>query len=439
MNTRPSPFGDRLAQAPPAFFSAWCVIAAFSAYFCMYAFRKPYTAGAFEDEELWGLGYKTVLVVSQLLGYTTAKFIGIKVISEMPAQRRAPGILVLIGIAHAALLLFALVPPPWNFACLFFNGLPLGMVFGLVLAYLEGRQLTEALAAGLCASFIVSSGVVKSVGRWLVLEHGVSEYWMPFLTGLLFVPPLLLSVWMLRQIPPPSSKDIEQRSERPTMTREDRSGFFRRHALGLAMLVGVYVLITVLRSIRDDFAVEIWTRLGESGKPSIFAQTETLVMIGVMVAAGSAIVIRNNRRAFLVAIVAVLVGFALVIGAVLGYRHAGLAPFAFMVLTGFGLYIPYVIFHTTLFERLIACFRERSNIGFLIYIADASGYLGYIAVMLFRNFGKSGFDHLAFFLHASLLVAAVSIVLMIAALIYFRRQLPRAAFATGTPEPSTSG
>ena len=31
------------------------------------------------------------------------------------------------------------------------------MVFGLVLAYLEGRKLTESLAAGLCASFIISS------------------------------------------------------------------------------------------------------------------------------------------------------------------------------------------------------------------------------------------------------------------------------------------
>ena len=57
---------------------------------------------------------------------------------------------------EVALLLFALVPAPYNFGCLFLNGLPLGMVFGLVLSFLEGRRLTEALAAGLCASFIVA-------------------------------------------------------------------------------------------------------------------------------------------------------------------------------------------------------------------------------------------------------------------------------------------
>jgi hypothetical protein len=57
--------------------------------------------------------------------------------------------LVLIAAGEIALLLFGFVPRPWNAVCLFLNGLPLGMVFGLVLGFLEGRQLTEALAAGL--------------------------------------------------------------------------------------------------------------------------------------------------------------------------------------------------------------------------------------------------------------------------------------------------
>ena len=44
----------------------------------------------------------------------------------------------------------------------------------------------EALAAGLCASFIVASGVVKSIGRTLIETYGVAETWMPFLPGMLF-------------------------------------------------------------------------------------------------------------------------------------------------------------------------------------------------------------------------------------------------------------
>jgi hypothetical protein len=63
--------------------AVWCVLAAFGTYFCMYAFRKPFTAGTYAGEELLGVEYKTVLVVAQVLGYTVSKFLGIKVVSEV--------------------------------------------------------------------------------------------------------------------------------------------------------------------------------------------------------------------------------------------------------------------------------------------------------------------------------------------------------------------
>ena len=66
------------------------------------------------------------------------------------------------------------------------NGLPLGMIWGLVFSYLEGRRQTELLGAGLSVSFIFSSGVVKSVGKVLMQDFGVTQMWMPFLTGLIF-------------------------------------------------------------------------------------------------------------------------------------------------------------------------------------------------------------------------------------------------------------
>ncbi len=234
----------------------------------MYAFRKPISAGTFEDITIWGLAYKPVLIAAQVIGYTLSKFIGIKIISEITASRRAVAILFLIGIAEGALLLFAVTPPPFNCIMLFFNGLPLGMVFGLVLGFLEGRKVTEALIAGLCASFIVSSGVVKSVGQLLISEFDVTEFWMPFVTGLFFVAPLFLFVWMLNQIPKPSKDDVSHRSERMPMSRAQRWDLFRRHAFGLSCIIVIYILLTIMRSLRDDFAVEIWEQLGESDKPA---------------------------------------------------------------------------------------------------------------------------------------------------------------------------
>lgn len=415
----------RLERANPGAFSAWCIVAAFGVYFCMYAFRKPFTAGTFENDMLWGVGYKTILVIAQVFGYALSKFVGIKVISEMTPGRRAVGILTLIGLAHLSLLLFGLTPPPYNFVFLFFNGLPLGMVFGLVLSFLEGRKLTEALIAGLCASFIVSSGVVKSVGRSLIVYGGVDEYWMPFLTGLVFLLPLLLFVWMLSQIPPPRDEDIRLRSERTPMLRSDRRRFFRSHALGIFLLVFTYALLTIIRSIRDDFAVEIWRELGEDGKPSIFTYTEMLVMLGVVGINGAAILIHNNRKALETAFATIVIGFVAIAVAIAGFQQGWLTGAAFMVLTGIGMYVPYVAFHTTLFERMIAVFRDKSNIGYLMYLADAFGYLTYVGVMLFRNFSQTSIHYLNFFVGISLLICVVSIMMILLCWAYFRHKMTR--------------
>ena len=96
--------------------SAWCVLAAFGTYFCMYAFRKPFTAAGYQDVVLWGVGYKTVLVTAQVLGYTLSKFLGIKVVAEVRPHRRAALLLGLIAAAEGALLLFGLTPPPFLMA-----------------------------------------------------------------------------------------------------------------------------------------------------------------------------------------------------------------------------------------------------------------------------------------------------------------------------------
>ncbi len=394
------------------FWSAWAVVAAFGAYFCMYAFRKPFTAAGYSDTTLWGLSFKAVLVTSQVAGYMVSKFVGIKVIAEMPPSRRALGILWLVLAAEAALVLFGLLPRPWNALALFLNGLPLGMVFGLVLGTLEGRRFTEALAAGLCASFILADGVTKSVGAWL-LAQGVSEDWMPSVAGAFFLPALGVSVAMLARVPPPNHHDLAARSERSTMDANDRWSFFVRHAVGLVPLIVMYLLVTVLRSVRADFAPEIWKGLGRPAAPGTFTQSEMLVALGVLLANGGAVLIRDNRRAFFTSLATCGLGFFLLSAALLGERGGRVDGFGFMVLVGLGLYLPYVAVHTTIFERLLAMTRERGNVGFLMYLADSIGYLGYVAVMLVRNYGRPGGDPLGLLMGASWLTVFVSIACLI--------------------------
>lgn len=367
--------------------NGWALAAAFSTYFFMYMFRKPFTAAAFKvtDSDAWDS--KAVLVAAQVIGYFCSKLIGIRVISEMPANKRAIVLFALIAASQAALLLFAVLPRPWHVGAIFLNGLPLGMVFGLVLGFLEGRRLTEALVAGLCASFIVAGGVAKSIGQWsltfLVQDMSLTlkqaEQWMPFLAGCLFLVPIAISTWMLAQIPPPDERDTESRSERAAMTGLDRKVMLQRYGFGLAAVAVFYLLVTVMRSLRDDFAPQILTGMGATVAAGDYSWIDAQVAAFVLVVNGATAWVVGNRAALLISLAISLTGFGLIATALLVTEH--LTPLWFMVLVGAGLYLPYVAVHTTVFERLIALTRNRGNMGFLMYVVDSVGYLAYVVVL----------------------------------------------------------
>jgi len=414
-----------LSKAPPYAFATWAIVAAFSTYFCMYAFRKPFAAGVFEGEvEVPGVGpvgYKTVLIISQVLGYCLSKFMGIKIISELTPERRAGGILVCIGWAWGALALFAVVPAPYNALCLFLNGMPLGMIWGLVFGFLEGRRLSEVLGAGLSASYILASGVVKSIGRALT-EMGVSEFWMPFATGALFVLPMLFFVWMLANLPPPTAEDERLRTKRRPMDGKARTEFFLRYLPGLLALTTLYVLLTAYRDFRDNFAVEIWAALGYAESPAILAASEVPITVAVLLVLAMLMVIKDNRLALIVVHVIMLLGTVLIGVSTAMYQAGALDPATWMISVGLGLYVGYVPYGCVLFDRLIAAVNAVGTAGFLIYVTDSFGYLGSVVLMLYKDLGQAELSWLEFFVTFSYVTAAVCGVCFTISLVYFAGQ-----------------
>ena len=259
----------------------------------------------------------------------------------------------------------------------------------------------------------------------MIENHGVDPYWMPFLTGLLFVVPLLVSVFLLAKIPPPRPQDEALRSQRLPMNREDRRAFVRKHRFSLLGLLAIYMLLTIMRSIRDDFAVEIWRDLGVGKKPEVFTQSEFLVMVGVVVINGLASLIRNSRTALLASMAMVCASFLVVIASVVAFRSGHLSPMTFMVLLGLGMYVPYVAFHTTVFERLIAAYRDLGTIAFLMCLADAMGYLVYVPIMLSRQWISDKLNFLNLMNWASVIVSVISMAIAVFLLVYFYRTVPQ--------------
>jgi hypothetical protein len=423
-----------LARAHPAVFTAVAGLAGFSAYFAMYAFRKPFTAATFEVAPGWhfALDYKIALILAQVAGYALSKFIGVKVISEVKPRHRAGAILGLIGVSWLALIAFALIPAPWNVAALFVNGLPLGMIWGLVYGFMEGRRVSEVLASMMCASFILSSGVVKSVGVWLMQAWHVDRFWMPAAAGALFIPLLLVSVWVLTLLPPPSARDEAERVRRAPMTGAQRGAFLRAYAPGLIVIVFAYILLTAFRDFRDNFAAEIWTELGYGGKAGIFSASELPVAIIALIGMAAVIAVRDNRRALVVIHAMVAGGFVLLGLSTLAFQAHLISPLVWMILAGSGLYVAYNPINAILFDRLVAVSGRVANAGFLIYVADSSGYMGSVALLLWRNFGQASLNWLQFFTFGAYVTAVVGAAATVLAAAYFYvRAADRGAGAGG--------
>ena len=364
----------------------YAAVICFLTYATVYAFRKPFTVGIFADgPKIVGLAFKDALVISQVLGYMMSKFYGIKFIAEMKKIGRGKLILILVGISWVSLLLLAIVPAPWSVLFLFTNGFPLGIIWGVVFSFVEGRKATDFIGAALAVSFIFSSGFVKSIAKTLQINFSITDWWLPFVTGAVFVIPLILLVYLMEKIPAPSDTDIEMRVTRLPMSNVERSNFISTYKPGLILFIVIYVFLTIFRDIRDNFAADIWREVGLGNQPSVFTATEIPITLFVLILMGSMILIKNNQKAFLITQYIIMIGFIIAGGSSFLFIQGFIGPFLWMTLVGLGLYIGYIPFNCILFDRMIASFRITGNVGFIMYLADSFGYLGSVSVILVKT------------------------------------------------------
>lgn len=395
--------------------------AVFITYLSMYAFRKPFTAAQYNNIMLWGVDYKILLIITQLIGYTISKYFGIKIISELSANKRTITLITLMAVSWVSLLFFGIVPAPYNLPFIFLNGLPLGMIWGVVFSYIEGRRHTELLGVAMASSFIISSGIVKGVGSYLLLNLQVPEMWMPFFTGLVFLPVLFLGVYLLHSLSAPNEEDINARTERLPMQSKERKAFFKQFAPGIIFSVLIYVCLTVFRDLRDNFAVEFWNSIGMKNIPTMLVISEVPIAILVIIIIGSMIFIKNNKNAFFINFLIVFVGGLLLFLSTLLFYNQLITATLWMIIVGFSMYLPYIAFHALFFERWIAYFKIKSNIGFLMYVADAAGYLGSTLVLLFKNFNNTNYSWVSFFTFSAMITSVIIIILSFANYIYFKK------------------
>ena len=412
-------------------FILWAGGAALLSYSLVYALRKPYTAASFDDLEVFGMDYKVVVTIVQILGYVMSKFAGIKLISELRPGDRLRLILYSVAMAELSLVFFGLLSAPYNIFAMFLNGLSLGCMWGIIFSFLEGRRVTDVLASLLGVSMVVSSGTAKSIGLYVMETWQVSPFWMPALIGALALPLLALLGWSLDRLPAPTAEDIALKSERETLDGKQRWALFRRYRPFLVMLFVANILIVVLRDIKEDFLVNIIDMSRYS--PWLFARIDSVVTLIILGIFGLMVLVRGHLKAMSILYGLIIAGMVMMSVVSFGRDALRLSPVAWLFLQSLCLYMAYLTFRTIFFDRFLACFKIRGNVGFFIVLTDFLGYTGTILVLVLKEFAGSELDWAFFYNRLAGCVGVVCCGLFVASFIYLRRRYRRDVLGERTP------
>lgn len=377
-------------QTNKLFNSIYIGFICFAVYTCMYAIRKPFTGFIFQ-EQLGGINIKNWLVISQLAGYLMSKFFGISFIGNLNKEKRVT-YLHLCLITASMPLFFLNITPHFIWPLLFFiNGFPLGLVWGIVFSYAEGRNFTELIGSILACTFIFSSGFVKSLA---ITIHTHFHLNIPLTLGLIAlganITAFILS-YFLKTMPPPDADDELRNTKRKSLSKEERKKVFLASASLVIPAIFMYSIFTILRDIRDNFTAEI-LQADHIYSANSIASIETLLSIFLIFSIPFLTIIKSHYKAIMIIFIICLAGSALNIVGTLLYNAHLCSGITFFLCSGLGLYCGYILINISLMDRIIGFNKTQANAGFLMYTADAAGYIASFCIMLFMIFGN--FHHI---------------------------------------------
>ena len=310
-------------------FIIWAGGAALFSYALVYALRKPFTAATFDGLEFMGMDYKTATSIIQIAGYMLSKLLGIKFISELKREYRLGFIIASVAIAEISLILFAVCPIPYNIFALFFNGLSLGCMWGVIFSFLEGRKLSGILASIMGLSIAFSSGLAKSIGLFLIKDMGIDSFWMPATIGAVACVLLIILAFVLNKLPAPTEEDIKCCTERVPMDARQRKNIYLQFAPVLSMLFVANLFITVMQDIKEDFLVKLvdTTQLSSWAFSGIDA-TVTLIILTLFLLIS---LIRDHQKVLCLILLLVMTGMMMLAGVAYGYEKLQLPPMGMAV------------------------------------------------------------------------------------------------------------
>ncbi len=364
-------------------FIFWAGATVLLSYSLVYMLRKPFTAGVYENLDFFGIDYKVAVTTIQIIGYLIAKFVGIKLISELKREQRFKFFAVSVILAELSLIGFAVIPQPYNAAIMLFNGMSLGCMWGVIFSFIEGRRVTDVLASILSVSIVFSSGMAKSVGIYLMNDLGIDQFWMPALVGGVALPLLFLTAYSLMKLPHPNAKDTAERCKRKAIDGAERKSIFKKYMWIMILILGANFLIVTLRDLKEDFLVNIIDMKGQSSW--LFAKVDTIVTLIILFLFAATTYIRKNIYSLIAILTLVVIANITMAYISLNHESLNISTITWLFMQSLPLYIAYLAFQSVFFDRFIACFRVQGNVGYFIALIDFIGYLGTVTVLIIKE------------------------------------------------------
>jgi Family of unknown function (DUF5690) len=141
-----------------------------------------------------------------------------------------------------------------------------------------------------------------------------------------------------------------------------------------------------------------------------------------LAAIGCLSLIRSNLKGFWAVQWLIALGLLLIGTSTLLFQLKLLTPFWWILLVGMGLFLAYIPMQVALFERMIAIFKIKANAGFFVYICDAIGYLGSVALLLYKEFFMKDLSWARVLMRFSYVLTGTCLLFLVLAAIFFNRK-----------------
>ena len=126
----------------------------------------------------------------------------------------------------------------------------------------------------------------------------------------------------------------------------------------------------------------------------------------------------NHLEVLCVLLIRSIAGMGTLAVVAANYEEFHLPVTIWLFLQSLCLDMAYLSFQTIFFERFIACFKIRGNVGFFIITIDFVGYMGTLALLVFKELHASHVDWTVFYNNMSVIIGVVCCLAFVGSLIY---------------------